>query len=355
PAGSTATQVVASTEGQRFGTSLNFGFAEFRDSFRRTKEISLRNHGSSDAIFKVAQAAASGSPHTLRLGRTSVRVPAHGETEVRVTLDVPAATAGGSDAFREVAGLVEITPASASDNAGVALRVPYYMVPRALSNVSTSIGALAGTNPSTIATVTNRRGGIAGDADFYAWGIFDRSSSSGADSDDDRDDQDQDSPSNDIRAIGVQSFPVPSIANPTMVFAVNTYHRWSNASTNEFDIFVDVDGDGFDDYIIVGADDGAVRTGSFSGVMGTFVFSLRSGGASTNNFSTVAPTDSSTALLPVLASQLCRAGGQCVSQGESLCQEPPKSPRFAYYVAGHDLVKGGSMVTTRWSMSTSWS
>src|SRR5213078_5062287 len=210
--------------------------------------------------------------HTLHLGRTSVRVPAHGETEVRVTLDVPAATAGGSDAFREVAGLVEITPAGASDNAGVALSVPYYLVPRALSNVSTSIGALSGTNPSTIATVTNRRGGISGDADFYAWGIFD-TRSGGADSDGDGDDQD---PSNDIRAIGVQSFPVPSLANPTMVFAVNTYHRWSNASTNEFDIFVDVDGDGFDDYLIVGADDGAVRTGSFSGLMGSFVFSMRS-------------------------------------------------------------------------------
>src|SRR5712691_4942099 len=46
PAGSTATQVVARTEGQRFGASLNFGFAEFSDRFRRTKDISLRNHGS---------------------------------------------------------------------------------------------------------------------------------------------------------------------------------------------------------------------------------------------------------------------------------------------------------------------
>src|SRR5437667_6468708 len=209
PASSTATRVVASTEGQKFGTSLNFGFAEFADRFRRTKEISLRNHGSSDAIFRLAQAAASGSPHTLHLGRTSVRVPAHGETEVRVTLDVPAATAGGSDAFREVAGLVEITPAGASDNAGVALSVPYYLVPRALSNVSTSIGALSGTNPSTIATVTNRRGGISGDADFYAWGIFD-TRSRGADSDGDGDDQD---PSDDIRAIGVQSFSFPSGTN----------------------------------------------------------------------------------------------------------------------------------------------
>ena len=354
PAGSTATQVVASTEGQRFGTSLNFGFAEFRDRFRRTKEISLRNHGSSDAIFKVSQAAASGSPHTLHLGRTSVRVPAHGETEVRVTLDVPAATAGGSDAFREVAGLVEIAPASASDNAGVALRVPYYMVPRALSNVSTSIGALAGTDPATIATVTNRRGGIAGDADFYAWGIFD-TRSRGADSDDDGDDQDQEGPSNDIRAIGVQSFSFPpvNLDSRLLVFAVNTYNRWSNASTNEFDIFVDVDGDGFDDYIIVGADDGAVQTGSFNGVMRSFVFSRRSLGFSTVALA-AAPTDSSTALLPVLSSQLCRSGEPCLCKSVCPVGVPP-NPRFTYHVAGHDLVKGGSKVIARSAKYNPWS
>jgi hypothetical protein len=35
-----------------------------------------------------------------------------------------------------------------------------------------------------------------------------------------------------------------------IVFAVNTRYRWSNASTVEFDIFVDVDGDGIDDYLV---------------------------------------------------------------------------------------------------------
>jgi len=62
-----------------------------------------------------------------------------------------------------------------------------------------------------------------------------------------------------------------------IVFAVNTYNRWSKRFHERVDIFVDVDGDGFDDYLIVGADDGAVRTGSFSGLMGSFVFSRRSG------------------------------------------------------------------------------
>jgi minor extracellular serine protease Vpr len=351
PASSTATQVVARAEGQKFGTSLNFGFAEFADRFRRRKEISLRNQGSTDAIFKVAQAAASGSPHTLSLSRTSVRVPAHGETEISVTLDVPVATAGASNglglSFQEVAGLVELTPASASDNAGVVLRVPYYMVPRALSDVSTSLGRLSGTNPSTIATVRNRRGGIAGDADFYAWGIFD-TRSSGDDSESDGENENKGGASNDVRAIGVQSFLVPSATNPTrqlMVFAINTYHRWSNASVNEFDIFVDVDGDGVDDYIIVGADDGAVRTGSASGLMGSFVFSTRSGGASSVSLAT-APTDSSTAELPVLSSQLCRKNEPCLSA---------TNPRLTYHAVSFDLVNGGQKVVAGSAKYNPWS
>jgi minor extracellular serine protease Vpr len=348
PASSTATQVVARTEGQKFGASLNFGFAEFRDKFHRTKDISLRNHGSTDAIFTVAQAAASGSPHTVSLSRTSVRVPAHGETEVSVTLDIPAATAGASDAFHEVAGLIEITPASASDNAGVALRVPYYMVPRALSDVSTSIGKLRGTNPSTIATVRNKRPGISGDADFYAWGIVDKRIS-GDDSESDAEDGNKDKASNDVRAIGVQSFPFPNAANPTrqlLVFAVNTFNRWSNASTNEFDISVDVDGDGVDDYVIVGVDQGAVQLGAFNGVMGSFVFSTRSAGASIA-FLANAPTDSSTALLFVLSTQLCRTGEPCLSK--------LSNPRLTYHAVSFDLVNGGSKVVAGSAKYNAWS
>jgi subtilisin family serine protease len=350
PASSTATQVVARTEGQRFGASLNFGFAEFRDKFHRMKEISLRNHGSADAIFSVAQAAASGSPHTVSLSRTSVRVPAHGETEVSVTLNVPAATAGGSDAFQEVAGLIEITPASTADNAGVALRVPYYLVPRALSDVSTSIGRLRGTNPSTIATVSNKHGGISGDADFYAWGIVDRRiSGDDSESGEENENENEVKASNDVRAIGVQSFPFPNAANPTrqlLVFAVNTFNRWSNASTNEFDISVDVDGDGVDDYVIVGVDQGAVQLGSFNGVMGSFVFSTRSPGASIA-FLASAPTDSSTALLPVLSTQLCRTGEPCLSK--------LSNPRLTYHAVSFDLANGGTKVVAGKAKYNAWS
>jgi subtilisin family serine protease len=319
PVKSTATQVVARADG-KFAVSLNFGFEELKDNLHKSQEITLRNNGSSQAKFNVSQALASGSPHTISLSRTSVTVPAHGSTDIRVTLDVPAATAGSANgpglSFQEVAGLIVFTPMSASDNAGVTLRVPYYLVPRARSDIETKIGKLKGTNPSTVATVTNKHAAIAGDADFYAWGLSDKKNPGRV--------------SNDVRAIGVQSFPF-NATTQLLVFAVNTFDRWSNASTNEFDIYVDVDGDGIDDYIVIGVDQGAVQLGEFNGQMGSFVFSTRSAGASIA-FLAAAPTDSSTALLPVLSAQLCRAGEPCLSAA---------NPRITYHAVAFDLVNGG--------------
>jgi subtilisin family serine protease len=346
PAGSTATQVVAVAKGGKFAASLNFGFEELAANFSKTKEIVLRNRGPSAATFNVAQARASGRPHSVSFSKTSVTVPAHGEAQVSVTLAVPAATAGTSNgaglSFREVAGLVELTP-SGADNAGVALRVPYYLVPRAQSGVATTIGTLSGTNPSTTATVTNKNGVIPGDADFYAWGIVDKPFT-GQTGNNGGNNEDPENPSNDVRAIGVQSFEW-DLTTQLLVFAVNTYNRWSNASTNEFDIYVDVDGDGQDDYIIVGLDLGAVLSGSFNGRMGSFVFSTRSKGASIE-FLASAPTDSSTALLPVLSSQLCREGEPCLSASH---------PRLTYHAESFDLLSGWNKVVAGSAKYNAWS
>ena len=108
-----------------------------------------------------------------------------------------------------MAGLVTFTP-TGGDNHGVTLRVPYYLVPQATSNISTSInaGTLGKTGTAT-ATVTNTNGAITGTADWYAWGLSD-STDNGLGSDD-------------VRDVGVQAFP------GVLAFAVSTQHRWSNA------------------------------------------------------------------------------------------------------------------------------
>jgi minor extracellular serine protease Vpr len=206
--------------------------------------------------------------------------------------------------------MVTFTPASASDNSGVTLRVPYYLVPRALSQVSTSLSAFNAAG-SAVATIKNK-GPIAGDADFYAWGLEDKSASGKA--------------ASDIRAVGVQAFPFTA-TEQLIVFAVNVNNRWSNAAVSEYDIPVDVNGDNAADYTVVGVDQGAVQTGTFNGIMGSFVFSERSGGASIA-FLASAPHDSSTILIAVRSAQLCRAGEPCLNAA---------NPRFAYSAVGFDL------------------
>ena len=332
PQKSTTTQVVARASGDEFAVSVNFGYTELLADYSQTRAITLKNNGAAAASFTVAQAnATTSTAHSVALSAPSVTVPAGGTATVNVTLNVPVAGVGGSAtgglAFREVAGLVTFTPAAGSNN-GVTLRVPYYLVPRSLSKVDVALGstAIQGNDASTIetsATVTNVGGARSGDADFYAWGLADGDEPGSA--------------TNDVRAIGVQSFAASEVVGAAalpgerfLAFAVNGYSRWSNASANEYDIAVDVDRDKKADYIVVGADQGAVQTGTFNGRMGAFVFSTRSAGASLL-FLASDPTDSSTVLLPILSRQLCRTGEPCL--------DPTKN--MIYQAVSFDLINGG--------------
>lgn len=333
--GSTATQVVARTSGGKFGGALNFGVVEFRNPYSRSLDVTLRNLGGTTASFNVAQANHQGSPHTISLSSSTVSVPAGGEATVSVTLNVAPATAGAADtgilSYQEVAGLIQFTPQSPSDNAGVTLRVPYLLVPRVESDVSTNVGRLSG--GTATATITNKNGAISGDADFYAWGLS--ASQVGG----------QSNQTADIRAVGVQSFPLSS-SQAILVFAVNTYDRWSSPSSNEFDIYVDVNGDGNPDYVVFGADEGAVTTGTFNGQMRGFVLDLRTKAVTVSPFLSTAPTDGSTAEIAVVATQLCRSGSPCLNQSNA---------RIAYQAIGFDVLNGGSKAVPGVAKFNVWS
>jgi minor extracellular serine protease Vpr len=315
PVAATRTQVVAF--GQKDQFALNFGFAERKDKLDTSESINIKNNGSSAATFNVtttAQGPPNGSPHTVTLGSSTVRVPGRGTANVAVKLEVPMSTIGTATGlnFREVAGLITLTPTGGSNN-GVTLRVPYYFVPRALSLVETKVADSQPDGPAftTTATVENKSDAArAGIADFYAWGL--------------EDGNDLGKSAADVRAVGVQAFPEDEVT----VFAVSSWNRWSNGSTAEFDIFVDVDRDGVDDYVVVHADQGAVQTGVFNGRQLAWVFSTRSAGA-TAFFFAGAHTDSSTSTLAVVNSQLCRAGEPCLNAA---------NPRFNYRAVAFDLL-----------------
>jgi hypothetical protein len=247
-----------------------------------------------------------------------------------VTLAVPAATAGNSDAFRDVAGLITFTPASGSDNGGIGMRVPYYLVPRVSSNVAAKLDMdVKASNPNGTVKLSNKDSAIAATADFYTWGLDGKGKGS-----------DPKNPVINLSAAGVQSFPI-SATEQLVVFAVTTEEAWSSPSTREFDFLVDVNGDGVADFAVVGIDIGLITTGAFDGRIAAAVFNLATG-AGAIDFLAQASTDGSTMLIPALASRLGLSAATL--------------PRFSYTATGFDLVEtGASDSFARWAKYNAFS
>ena len=315
PQAATQTSVVAATHvpgrnGKETGaeTNLSFGVEEFTEDLRQSGEISVSNLGTRTATFNLTSTSAVATPHSIRIDQGTITLKGGQSRTVHVDLQVPAATAGDSSAFRDVAGFINLLPASAGDNAGVALRVPYYVVTRARSRVE---GQLVRSGTGAAVQLRNESSQVAGTADFYAWGLAGKNKKAGPIG---------------LRAVGVQSFP--SGSTQLLVFAINTFAPISNPSVNEYDIFVDSTGDGNPDFLVFGADLGAVQTGSSSGQLVSGVLNLQTG-AIRLEFLATAPTDGTTIELAVRAADI----GVIAS-----------NPRFAYQVQAIDGFTGNADV-----------
>ncbi|MFL6173674.1 MAG: S8 family serine peptidase [Marmoricola sp.] len=289
------TQVIATAADDGTAT-LSYGFADLAQDFTRTRLVTLRNFGSTAVTFRTSHLLDAGSPHSFTSSVASVTVPAKGTKSFSVTFKVPAKTVGDASDFRDASGIFRLTPTT-GQNGNVALNMAYYLVPRADSNLKLSLNMTTlKTAHTATASITNNPAPIAGNADWYAWGTSDVKES--------------DLGSNDVRATGVQTFPGDGV----LAFGVSTYKRWSNAAADEFDTYVDVNGDGNDDYIVVVADEGLVTAGDASGVPAVFVFNATTGDG-TEDFLADAPTDSQTMAVPVLFDQLCDPGSPCLASG----------------------------------------
>jgi subtilisin family serine protease len=292
-------------------TTVNFGLDEFSNDLVRTRTIHVKNDGPA-ASFDVSVTNKQGSPHTVTVSPTHIHVPKHGMATVRLKLTVPAATVGGSlanppidfDAFHDVAGLVTFTP-SMSSNRGIGLRVPYYLVPRVSSNVNTNL-SLRKRATLGVANVQNRNSAIGGTAEFYAWGLESPNDKLGR---------------IDVRAAGAESFDIGG-GERILVFAINTFKGWSTPEQQEFDVPIDVNGDGAPDFVVFSVDFGLVTTGDFSGELIAAVLDLRTGDLVADFFA-IAPTNGSTILLPVLVSSLGITAA---------------NPRLSYSAVGFDLL-----------------
>jgi hypothetical protein len=227
--------------------------------------------------------------------------------------------------IRARTGVVVATPTTAG--AGIyPLRVPYTAVPRATSNVTAGARS-AYTTAKGIARASvpvSNSGILTGYADVYAWGISDANDlPAGPDA------------VNDIRAVGVQSVPTEALtgeADPSdrgLIFAINTYGRWSSASTTEFDIAIYGANKHKPTFFVVGVDYGAVTAAVNDGRMASFIFDAA--GNLIDAWVAYAPSNGSTVLLPVLASEI----GQTSANA-----------RFSYSVAGFSYYDGSLVDVT---------
>ena len=303
--------------------TLSFGYEQLSGAYSETLELTLMNESGTDQQYSLG-AAFNGSAlgSALVISPDTVTVGALSTATVDVTLSLSAGAVGALPGASQAAGalvsargVVTATPATAGPGI-YALRVPFALVPRGLSDVVAGPPSRFGPgDPATqVRTIELANAGIhAGAADVYGWGLSDPADHGG---------------SMDVRAVGVQTLPgeVAGLGadDRLLVFAVNTYGRWSNASTNEYDIPIDVGRDGTVDFVVVGVDLGAVLAGAFDGRFGSFVFTAD--GQVVDAFFADAPMNGSTVLLPAAASSLGLASG---------------SSRFSYQATAFSLEGDG--------------
>ena len=305
-------------------SALSFGFQESSLGFGGVKTVTVTNYGKKSATFTVSAAPSEQSVKAhVKFSHKKITVRAGGSAKLVVAVaasakDVPTSVlANDQFAFYEISGDVVL---KSSDST---LRVPYLVVPRSNSKVSATVSASPskgkpsahgdkGKSSSTKKlSLRNTLGALNAGADVYTWGLSDKKDAPRSVAD----------TGYDLRAAGVQSFADGD--DHQLVFAVNTHKRWSNAASNEFDVVIDNNRDGKPDWIVFSYDSGAVRAGSVDGVTEVFLQNVATGALYASGYLATAPTDSSTILLPVWASDIGVTGA------------------FDYTVASYSLTSGG--------------
>ncbi|AXE39045.1 S8 family peptidase [Acidipropionibacterium virtanenii] len=320
--------------GRVITAGLSFGLQESTSMLGGRRSLTITNTGSRPVTYTLSSRAATNSrPATLSLGARRVTVRPHSSARIQVSLRARASTVGSSlnDAtgFHEISGTVVI--ASGRDT----LQLPYLMVPRAQTAVTASArstpraaaGGIRAGRPTSL-TLTNRGGALAAASSVYTWGLADRS----------KDPTLSGGSGHDLRAAGVQTMRVGS--QPVVVFAVNTWDRWSSPAADEFDVAVDTDGDGTADRIVFATDSGLVRRGAPDGTTEVFIQNTDTGAISASGFLAISPTDASTIQMPVTAADL----GIGSSAGT-----------FSYTVSGYGGNGGEDSFDSRWARYNPWS
>ena len=300
--------------------NLSFGYDQIRTGgYRESKSFTIYNSSASPIVYTldgglISLPGSSSRVRVLTLSATTVTVPARSSRTITATVSLTAAqlaaskyasqtVPGGTDwgSLLSYGGVVTATPATGGGGR-YQLRVPWRAVPRSASNVvATARSAYTVSGGEADATVRLRNDGAHSTfADVYAWGLRDpKDLPTAADA------------TNDIRAVGLQVLPAEFLtgeADPDdrgLIFAINTYGRWSAGYQNTFVIPIFGAGDE-PEFFVLGIDFGLFTTGFIDGRMASFVIDAEGNLVGAGGFVADAPANSSTIELPLLASDIER-------------------------------------------------
>jgi minor extracellular serine protease Vpr len=333
----TVAYVTTSADGS---DTLSFGYQAFSGASAPTLPITIHNTSAAAITYDLTVAAVGFLGSVGSVSPASLTVAGNSTATAYVTLTfsagavagLPPAEASNFGVLQTARGAVVATPTT-SGTGIYALRVPYILAPRGLSNITAGArSAYTKTGSGSTATVPLSNPGIhGGTADVYAWGIHDANDVTGGED------------SMDVRDVGVQVQSKEFLCGAdttgvcghaddrSLIFAINTYGRASNPSINEFDIAIDLQNNGRPDFFVVGVDFGAVTANAFDGRFTSFIFDSK--GNLIDLWIADAPMNGSTILLPVLASEIG-------------LDPAVNSTKFRYSVNAFSIVPGALVDTT---------
>jgi subtilisin family serine protease len=295
--------------------SLSFGTYRVNTNQSYRKKVIVRNYSSAARTYIIGNVYRD-APNLTGATITappSILVPANGSASFNLTLTVNAAALpvwtlnGGSNGSNgemldtvEYAGYLTFTSGSES------VHLPWHILPHKAANVQPTISSLAlNGNPQTL-TLTNTPSTVGGLVDVFSLtgtGVQFPPSVLPA-------------PGAAYAVINLQAAGVRLICLDPLCsalgaqFAISTFGQRSHPDVPaEFDVFIDINGDGIDDVDVFNADIGFFTTGTISGQNGVFIADLTSGTASGPYFYTGADLDSANAILTVPLSALQTSTG----------------------------------------------
>ena len=294
--------------------AVSMSFGTYRVSANQTfkKKVAIRNYGSTSRTYAISNTyrdAPNTTGFTLSFPATVV-VPANGSASITVSATVvpaslPAWTlnGGAQGGNGELLNSVEYAGYLTFSDPNDTVHLPWHILPHQSANVQVGTTPLALNGNVANLGISNLSAPIAGPVDVFSLtgtGVRFPASVLPA-------------PGDDYAVINLQSTGVRLVcltsgcATVGVQFAVTTFGQRSHPDVPaEFDIRIDANNDGTDDFVVFNADIGQMTTSTatINGQNGVFVADLAAGTASGPYFYTNADLDSANVILTAPLSAL---------------------------------------------------